>query len=259
VRLNDSNSTWLDYGRNDFERRDEFTYDLQLTSVRRIGDIRYLEIAKDGSDGWCLKRVELHVNNRPIFTHDFGTPCLWMDNDNGHRRSTRISGATLHNHALWRGYRQPGIVETARRGLPRDEIESRIEGLVGHLSTNSPVDWGRIYGRPVEASRKDSRTLHVDLDLMYDTVFDPEIDVDFDLRITCNAGAYSITVMNVKVDVDSPWYSEILGIGLVVDKVGNSMFDRAFRPFTQVINTGQTRCFPVEVQRDGDVVFPIAG
>src|SRR5688572_27399616 len=33
VSLNDGNHTWVDYGRDDFETGDDFTYDLLLTNI----------------------------------------------------------------------------------------------------------------------------------------------------------------------------------------------------------------------------------
>ena len=40
VSLNDSNRTWLDYGRDDFETGDTFTYDLLLTNLHTLTDIK---------------------------------------------------------------------------------------------------------------------------------------------------------------------------------------------------------------------------
>lgn len=56
------NKTWVDYARNDFERGDSYLYDLVLEHVVGLGDIQWVEIGKDGTDGWCIKEVELRID-----------------------------------------------------------------------------------------------------------------------------------------------------------------------------------------------------
>ena len=53
------NSTWVDYGRDDFERGDTFTYDLNLDEIPLLSDITRIRITKDGTDGWCLADFRL--------------------------------------------------------------------------------------------------------------------------------------------------------------------------------------------------------
>jgi hypothetical protein len=58
---------------------------------------------------------------------------------------------------------------------------------------------------------------HVDLDLAADipVVWDPEVDVDFDLIWSCNGNMLSVTSTKPTIHVDSKWYSEILSLGFV--------------------------------------------
>ena len=56
--LNDNNHTWVDYGRDDFEVVDDFTYDLVQTNVRTLSDIQFLKVHKLGIDGWCARQSD---------------------------------------------------------------------------------------------------------------------------------------------------------------------------------------------------------
>jgi hypothetical protein len=72
VRLTSLNETWLDYSRDDFERGDVFTYDLNLDHVSDLSDISLLDIYKDDDNGWCLQEFSLLVNGVPIYNQYFG-------------------------------------------------------------------------------------------------------------------------------------------------------------------------------------------
>jgi hypothetical protein len=99
-----------------------------------------------------------------------------------------------------RGYRAP-----ARPAyLPRAEIESRVEGIVGNWIEGVDDEYkrGHLYGsRYVEATPRDGRTIHIDLDLtaINNNWPDGEADVDFDLQFACSGGRLSLAVANVSI------------------------------------------------------------
>lgn len=258
LSLNDSNLTRLDYGRNDFERNSRFTYDLLPTDIRTLEDISRIRISKTGSDGWCLRSMELIVNGRTAYSETLNSLCLWLDNDNGHSRTYTVNQNKLRNSSPWRNYRQP----FPPFSMPRDEIESRLESAIGHFLADEKLYWGHLHGRAVEVSRSNNSTISADLDLAYDVRFlpDPEVDVDVDVRIACNSGKITLTTQNVKVDVDSRWYSEILGVGLVVDLVGNligDLLEDALVGVQRTIDTGTNLCPGITVQQDGSIAFSL--
>lgn len=213
VQLNGANSTWLDYGRDDFERNTNYTYDLKLNGISRLSDLQYLYISKTGTDGWAVKSFSLLINGRAIYTQTFPGSGRWFDTDPGQSNSYFVSFATLRSDDAWVSYVPPFPPLT----IPRDEMESRVEGLIGDFIRGNQLEWGHLYGRAVEATRKNNNTLHFDLDLEAAISYlpNPEVDVDFDLEITCTGGTISMKVKNVVVDVDSSPILQVLSLGLI--------------------------------------------
>jgi len=215
VSLNPENVTWLDSARYDdfapvlFEQAGP-TYDLLLTGVSHFKDIHWLTITKTGSDAWCISRLDLVVNGNVVYTQSF-TPCHWLDHEQGHTRDLVISYSQLRQAPAW------------RRGTPfaqltfsRDELEQRIEGVLGHfLHDHKEANWGDLSGRAyveVENRKKDNQTLHVDLDLAGDSPIpftDPEVDIDFDLQLACDQGTITLEVLNLSPSARFPWYAEL--------------------------------------------------
>lgn len=213
VQLNSANTTWLDYGRDDFERNTNYTYDLKLNGISRLSDLKYIYIAKTGSDGWAVKSFSLLVNGRTIYTQTFPGNGRWFDNDSGESNSYFVSSSTLRGDDAWVNYVAPFPPLT----IPRAEMESRVEGIIGDFIHGNQLEWGHLYGRAVEATRKNTNTLHFDLDLEADISYlpNPEVDVDFDVEITCSGGTISMKVKNVVVDVDSSPLLQVLSLGLI--------------------------------------------
>lgn len=229
------NLTWLDYGREDFERGDVFTYDLNLEGVKEGSDITRIAISKEGNDAWCLEGFSLAVNGTPIYDEYFGNTaslCRWLD---AHSSPYIVSHAMLRSHPLWVIYESPDVREiaglnfdepgyvTATLTFPRDELESRIESIVGHLLRDiDEAYWGSLHGRGhVEVSKAavyGDHTISVDLDLAGDVPlwFDPEIDIDFDLQFEArvdeedNALKLEIATTRFAATVDFDWLIETL-------------------------------------------------
>src|SRR5581483_8917957 len=149
----------------------------------QFSDINFLRISKTGDDGMCVKAFSLLINGSPAYVRDFSglsAGCRWFDTDSSGTPSYTVAGATLRADARWRAYTQPEVPTS----LSRTELESRIEGGIGSFMYDNRLYWGHLHGRAVEVSYKDAGTLHVDLDLAYDSILpDPEVDVDFDVAI----------------------------------------------------------------------------
>jgi hypothetical protein len=261
VRLNASNTTWLDYGRNDFPRNNTFTYDLNLFGIRQIDDLRYIVVSKDGGDGLCLRSFALRINGRVIYTQEFSGSGHWLDTETGYSPSYTVSYNTMRQDDSWRAYTQPGPPTV----IPRAEIESRIEATVGHFITGNPLQWGEgnLYGRAyVEAAKKANTndTLHIDLDLEADVPLgNPEVDVDFDIRVRCVSNRISLQVLNINVNVDAAWYEEVFSLGLVEiieDRLNDSLSEQ-LSGISFSIQVDVPICPRIVVDADGDINFSL--
>jgi PLAT/LH2 domain len=261
IGLNSGNKTWLDYGRDDFPRNNTFTYDLNLENISHISDLDYIIIRKEGDDGLCLKSFTLLINGRVIYTHVFSGSGHWLDTESGYSPYFTVTGSAMRQDDSWRAYTQPAPPTV----IPRAETVSRIEGMVGHFIKGNNLSWGPKFGTAyVEVYRKvnTSTTLHVDLDLHYQVpvYFDPEVDVDFDIRVSCKEvdGQKRIVfdVVNVNVAVDSDWYSEVLSLGLV-DFIGNKLAKGQTDAVSSIHldGAGVPFCPGIIVDDDGDINF----
>jgi hypothetical protein len=195
VSLNRNNLTWLDYGRDDFERNRTHTYDLlQNGNLRTLGDITRIQIRKNGSDGWCIREFTVSVNAGDYRHTTRFDSCRWLDNDNGHSRDY-----TINNPRFTFG----GLVTIPAAYLERSEVESLLESAIGHRLIDSPLYWDNDDGRVVSVSHRSPDVLRVDLDLRYalNNSTDPSVDVDYDIRFRCNGGTLAFNIENIEVNV----------------------------------------------------------
>jgi hypothetical protein len=209
LRDYDNGGTWLDYGRDDFERGDEFTYELSLEDIfdgiQDLSEINHIYLLKPGSDGWCIESVALLAdtlngvdNGVEIFTQDFGTTsstCRWLD---GQQNYLVIGRDTLRAHPLWQAYQQP----VPPLALHPIDLERRIEGTVGDIIHDGTyvdafplymgtldVSWtdDALDGEShVKVSKKDAQAVHVEFNLDVDTPGPGGLTggLSFDLRFT---------------------------------------------------------------------------
>jgi hypothetical protein len=285
----DNGGTWLDYGRDDFERGDEFTYELLLDGladgIHDLSEINHIYLLKPGSDGWCIESLALLINGAEIYTQEFGSTsstCLWLDNEGGSQNYFVIGRTTLRAHPLWQNFQQP----VPSLFLPREDLEHLIEGRVGDtLHDDIYVDlfplymgsvdpyWGYRYGdRYVEVSKKDERAVHVDLDFGVDipagTV---DVDLDFDLRLTgiCRTGdtpaRVKVTIENVTSTADFDWLTEALTlwfINLAEDGIGQTIAKNVENSFPKFddgfsIDDQRVSCVTPSVDDNGNIIFNV--
>src|SRR5262245_57052957 len=260
VRLNAANSTWLDYGRDDFPRNNTFTYDLKMDGISRISDLDYISISKTGDDGLCLKSFALLINGREIYTEIFPGSGHWLDTDSGHSPSYFVSGTAMRLDNSWVAYTQP----FPPLAIPNAEIVSRIEGMVGDFIHGKRLQWGHKYGSAyVEVVKKPGavNTLEVDLDLELDLPywFNPEVDVNFDIQVRCIDNQVVLKVTNVTADVDSDVISELLSLG-IIEFLDDSLADRlneGLRGINLSLKVEVPFCPVINVDNDGDINFSL--
>ena len=260
VQLNGTNSTWLDYARNDFERNDGFTYDLSLDGVGRFGDITRLRIAKTGDDGLCLKTIKLRMNEKVVFSKTYSSG-RWLDNAGGHSREVVFDRAALTADPGWTSYTLPASPAIT---LSNGELESRIESAVGNaLRTpgSERVRWGRISGEAVMVYYLSPKKVGVDLDLMavVDNWADQTVDVDFKLALKCTDGKIEFKVEDLKTDVEMGLPTRVLtsllsastalttAVGGALQGVGGAIAGLAVGLASQSIPSGRTPSGAVSV------------
>lgn len=256
VKLNGQNGTWVDYGRDDFEKGDTFTYDLLPVDVGTIGQIDRFEISKNGTNGWCVDEFTLLVNENPIYHHDFGVSCHWLDNDNSHSRTFSVDGDTMRSHELWEQFSQP----IPSFIMPRIEIESRIESVVGHFIKGEKLFWGDLHGRAVEISKaagNDNQTIHLDLDLSYDLPgpFNPEVDVDMDIRYSCQNEVVTINILNAEIEVLG--YDKEIDVGPISHDISDILQTANEVWQAELIFGKKLTCVQIFVQPDGSILFEL--
>jgi len=295
---NATNFTWLDYGRDDFERNTTYMYDLNLDAIALRSDIHQIALHTYGTDGWCLSRLRLLVNGVATYDQSFSAQpngCLWLDNDDGHQPMFFASHEAIRDNPAWHTYAQPARFLLS--GLPSDltatlrigqaELESRIEALVGHHLHGEDAYWGGLEGlRYVEAEAGNSASsVHLDLDLKASVPIlpNPELDVDFDLNFTAQCSldhtraVVALEVQNLQSDADFEWWAELLANAFscatgqpdCTDFVENTIeakLEKSFGSIALPVSTASIpqgyRCLDadVEVSNDGTVrlVFHIA-
>jgi hypothetical protein len=218
------NVTWLNYGRNDFERDDTFTYDLGLHEIYQFSDVKHLMLAKTGGNDVCIDRVALLLNERKLFEREFGGG-KWI---NGTTGFIDITQKELHQSATWLADTTPSPLNGAeidRRMIYELEIESMIEAAVGSAIHGKSLYWRKRGGKYVNVARKDEHSVVVDLDLADDRAGqDPDVDVNFDIRFCdCDAEERAVSLRNVKATVDQSNWTEWMNLGIRDDVVKQVM------------------------------------
>lgn len=228
VSLRSDHKTWLDSPIDDWERRGNRTYDLTLDNVTSVASITQLQIGKAApipagymtlnSNAWCLDRVVLLLNGQEVFNRVAprlapGDACRWIK---GNSPVFTWTGAQLRGDKLWQAVTMPFHPPV----LTNSELTERIIAITANQVHDHPVDWA---GAGVTVTKRDGGAVHVHIDMTIDVVGpDPSLDIDLDLRFGCvvppivigtkvrPAPYWSITPENLKVNVDSPLWWELV-------------------------------------------------
>ncbi|MBM4254740.1 MAG: fibronectin type III domain-containing protein [Deltaproteobacteria bacterium] len=286
VSVNDFNmnhGTWLDYGRDDFQRGDDFTFELLPEGVSDLSDINDIFIFKTGSDGMCLAGLSLLVNGGEIYTQDFGatsSTCHWIDGGNGVGNYFVVGRSTLRAHPLWQNFVAPVKISVQKR-----ELGDLVEGIVGNIihddiSLDLPVYigsanpyWGQLHDdRAVEVFRRDTSSVRVRFNLGIGLIVDdPSVTIGFAARFTgvCRTAT---TPPSIRITLEefgaTPRFgviSQALTIGLInlaentvaakIDQSLKGMLPQFERDFP--IDIKDIACVTPSVDADGNVNFTV--
>lgn len=142
VSLAPGNLTYLDTPIDDFERGVQTTYDLAMSGISKLSDIKYIRFYKSGSNGWCLRYLVFHVNGKQIFDYNPGRSGWWLDpGENSNWQSVpafELPSNQLRSHALWRAYKQPDYPYS----ISYRELTTRVYAAYGQLCSKRTWKWG---------------------------------------------------------------------------------------------------------------------
>lgn len=231
--------TVLDYGRPDFDRADNFTYDLNLGHIKDLNDVTNLLLSNRSTDALYIEEFSFRVNQQDVLYRYFGTTA-----DSALRigNSYAVEFAELRNDPTWQSFvntsRQvPGfdlraLIEDLPDGkkqlaIPVDQIVSRTESLVGHMINVDPeihdrFRWGFITGPAVEAIKVNDTTLHFDLDLeaKINNWPNPALDLDFDIEVASQCVdahklSVDLTSKNFTSSTDFTLWKDLVSLGVL--------------------------------------------
>lgn len=204
VQLNANDTPYyLNNPGNDREKGKTDTYDILSSSISTVGDIKMIKLGIKGKDGWNFKEISLVVNGRTIYSKIFSGSGQWIDLDNKkHPKTYKVGTTTLRSSNNWKYNGYTDRIYRTPFTIPLSTMKSLVESSVGNSLYNfKKISWGKKYGKDyVEAKRISSNTLRFDLDLEYEIKGLPNlsVDVDFDLKFTCDNGTIITKVLNFK-------------------------------------------------------------
>jgi hypothetical protein len=275
------NVTFLNYARDDFQRNSTFTFDLDAVGIGNMADINRIELVKDGLDGVCIRDFTLLVNGVEVFSKTFGdtaSTCRWLDDASTAQMTFLVTHHELRNHPLWIGY----ITPPAQTIMTREELESRLEALMGNVLNGSELHWGHVSGRPVEVTYDSWGGFDVDFDLesTEHNLPNPEVDIDMSFGVRASSSGIEIESLGMHTTVAYGWFWSLVAflatpvcapIGVIADADPvwscdssleayiHNRLKNAIKPIEEHFATGTpcaTGTYPrVEVQTNGDLAF----
>ena len=256
VKLTSKKSSiyFLDNAGDDREKNKVNTYDILDPNIRTMRDIRMLQMKIKGTDGWCVKSIEILVNdvNVPVFSKSFRT-CQWLDGNDHDGPTLYFSGSNLRKHPGWKYTSKNKAIWLPPSIIKRATLEQMVESYVGHMMNTNPdmkkLEFGKKYGRAyVEAKKVSANKLHFDLDLAYHKGIDFETDVDFDLVVKCSNNKINLKAESVKAKLNIPVVSRLVRVfksNFAKMNMGNFSFGNSNVPF----------CPTIKVNNGGDITF----
>lgn len=224
----------VDYARDDFNLHDAFTYDLILDGIDNFGDIHFLKIAKEGTDGWCLQRLQFMVNERTVFLSNVAPSCRW--HDRAPRDSMLFTYDVLRGGQQWQSY-----VANVPSQITERALESIVEAIVGNVLVDQNAYWDAGSGGGVSASYGSPRSVHYDIQFRgHAPGPDPTIKLDFDLSVNCFCGDVSLEVSDIDPQVSSQWYPGWLK-DYIAEEIGRRL-GKLTGQFAQTFSLGIPLC-----------------
>jgi hypothetical protein len=262
VILNDQTSFRIDTAVDDLERNREYTYDIVTDSIDRVSDIDQLTIFLTGDDGFCIDRLALFINGAGPFFERSISGGRWIDSDSGTTPVYTVSGTTLRASPTWNlsGARASAAVRPTN--IPRATVETMIEAGIGHVLAGNSLQWGHLYGRPVEIQPRQASdgpaSQRIDLDLEYEVRYfwNPEVDVDYRADYTCTDGRIRARATNIQVVISGTGPDWIYSALTAAANLATGLFEDRLNNLGQPGFTGYVAgCPTIVAETDGDLAF----
>ena len=191
VKFNHQSTTYVDYPRDDFERGDDYRYDMVTDGIRSLEDIQEIRLSKEGSDGWCEAGLRLFINSTLAFSRDY-SPCVWIGYADGYVELP-IPYVELRRDSTWQQWRSPRLLPPVTIG--HDDLQRMLAASIGTHVVSGQVEWGKAPGVELAGT---SSTVLVTVHLRHPavTVGDMDVAVSFDLEVGCSYSVMSIVPTN---------------------------------------------------------------
>jgi hypothetical protein len=249
-----SSKYFLDRAGDDREKNKVNTYDILDPNISSIRDIKFMHMMINGNDGWCVKSVELLINDikTPVFTKKYKS-CHWLDGNSDKGPSLYITGKELRKSSSWKYTSKNKAIWLPPMLIKRTTMEQMVESYIGHMMNDNKdmrnLEFGKKYGRAyVEAKKAGSNRLKFDIDLKYkvNNAPDPAVDVDFDLVVKCHNNKIQLKAESVKGQLNIPLATKIIRMfksSFGKMDMGNFNFGSNNVPF----------CPTIKVKQNGDI------
>lgn len=193
--------TYLNKAADDFERGSVATYKLRLDNIGRVSDINAVTLGNAGTDGACIERFTLYINDVPMVQSGrLDTPggtadCKWIDTNDGGPASFTFSKA--QHPTAWTpiGATKPAMF------MYLSTLQDTMEDEMGNAfyPYTSFMGWGHLYGAPVEAwpalaNIGVHNAVNIDFDLENEVGINSEFDLDELARLTCSGQTVTVNM-----------------------------------------------------------------
>lgn len=239
VRLNERTEGFHIATPNSLQPGSKNKYDILNPFINKLRDLQFIKLNVDGSDGLCISKLELFINNcnSPIYSSENipeNKNCF--DNDSpGTYENLYISYYDLRKHPNWNFAGAREDIWRPSTKITKEWLSSLIEAEIGnHIVSGYPrlFKWGTpanplkrntLFGQVVDIEYGNNHTLKVDLDLETNSV-GPKfgIAIGFQINFRCESGVIQIEGQSIKV------ITELGGsAGDTIRSEGSTLIDRA--------------------------------
>jgi len=236
--------TYLDYARDDFQKGSNDWYDLLIGDNFKYRDLHALSINKYGGNGWCLSEFELELNDEIVLSHIYPNN-IWLN----HGSRVYFSYEELRSNPEWSNAKEDWEILLSFMTVEKEQLSSLIQCIVGDESQrNEEFYWKK--GKSVSLIRVNDTTIKVTLPLEASVSgwFDPDVDVTFNLKFTCDCDG--IKIIPDDFDYSMSWFYE-----QIASAINFQLPTSGIDP--QTIDLGLPFCPVIEVTDEADVKFDI--
>lgn len=171
-----------------------------IPNIHRVRDIKRLDLRLPprDTDGWCVQRVALFVNDEPtpLFEQHFDQ-CRWVDSDEGDQTPLTIPSSELRADPRWSLAGRPNIWNPSPSQLIPSYLRSRLENPLLAMTGKSFDDCANLSCIQIERGSDRSVEVNFKYKTVLDFASDDHMEVNFDLEFRCLDGRLKVDARNV--------------------------------------------------------------